>query len=659
MKHRASFFLIVIGIVALLLFRRSVKEGFKSPPCSAGEYTVPSKNNPQYTPSYCAACPTGTTPPQWCNGTSILNCPTNNASCPSTGFTCKAGYLKTGTACTCTTGYGASCTACPANATCDGGLNFTCPSQYTKFATACTCTTGYGASCTACPTNATCIGSGYTFTCKAGYLKTGTACVDCPTNAICTGEDTFTCKAGYLKTGTACVACPSGSYSAAGASQCITCPANTVSCTSDTSFTCAANYYDNAGVCTACPINATCSTTGFTCQAGYSNTGTACTECPSGYACPGSGSTNTKCTNNTYSAGSAATCTSCGAGFYSLAGASQCTACAPNTVSCSSDTSFTCAANYFSNAGACTVCPSNSTCAPGGTATQTGLTGIVCNSSYSLTDNGSGCVKNQFSSNLPNYTQGTMQQMNDSMPYTNTIGCDRSNTCQYNWSNVGSNIIGPASSNPCPAKNSWYDWGQQRCVDSLGKSVDIMNPCGSNTVYNLKTNECLQVRVPFTKQPPNTIGMPSLTTPGDFSNCKTTDNGDCTPYFKNSNGTFITNNPCTPPSQYNFLTQSCTMTSNTRTALTCCGLAASNLTTPACSNLVSVQSVSTKNTAMCSNTKPNICCGATMANNATCINNGYWIKATKVAYNPSYNTLCGVAGFDDYTNNLDTMAAVV
>ena len=545
MKHRASLFLIVIGIVCMILFRRwrSVKEGFVV--CNLDQYYTNTM-----TGAVCVQCPI---PYYWCDGNYAYACPANNASCSSTGFTCKTGYTKTATACTCT---------------------------------------GYGT----------------------------TSCTACPTNATCTGGATFTCKAGY---------------------------------------------YSNAGVCTACPTNSTCASggtaatttglTSFTCKAGFSNTGTECVACPPGYACPGS--TNTQCTNNTYSQGSAETCSNCTTGFYSLAGAASCTACPTNALSCT-PTSLICNSNYFSNAGACTACPSNSTCALGGGNNTTGLTGIVCQPGYSYPTSTppdlTRCVKTNYASNLPKYSQGTNQQLADSMPYlynnglsSNKTGCDTTNPpCQYNWS--GS--IGPASSNPCPAKNSWYDWEQQGCVDGLRNPVDVMNPCGSNTVYNLNTNACLTVRVPFAQQPPNTNGSPSL---GDFSNCKTTDKGDCTPYYFNGT-TMTTTNPCTAPSQYNFTTRSCGMTAAATQASNCCGLPASNLAiTPGCSNLVNSSQSYTIIAEKCPPGTTERCCGETMKTNSQCTS--YWTASPSYATNSSYNTLCS-AGFQDYNNAIDTMA---
>ena len=250
--------------------------------------------------------------------------------------------------------------------------------------------------------------------------------------------------------------------------------------------------------------------------------------------------------------------------------------------------------------------------------------------------------------------------MNDSMPYFygteptdyNTAGCDTTNSCQYNWS--GS--IGPASSNPCPAKNSWYDWGQQKCVDDLGKPVDEMNPCGSNTVYDLKTNACLTVQKAFASQPPNTIGLPSLTSPGDFSNCRTVDQGDCTPYYVNGTTT-TTINPCTGLSKYNFLSRSCTMTEAAIQTSNCCGLEANTLaTTPGCSNLVNSSPSYTIIAEMCPSGTNDICCGAARQASATCIKRGpYWTASPGYAKNYSYNTLCS-AGFQDYDNAIDTMA---
>jgi hypothetical protein len=261
---------------------------------------------------------------------------------------------------------------------------------------------------------------------------------------------------------------------------------------------------------------------------------------------------------------------------------------------------------------------------------------------------------------LPYYTQGTIDQMNNSLSVVNSVGCDsdpNANTCQYTWyTTPGVSNVGPSSTNPCPARNSWYDFGKQTCVDGLGNEVLIMNPCASNTVYSLRDNACVSVRKPFASQPPNTVGSPSLSSPGDFGNCKTSDGGDCIPYF-NNNGTMTQTNPCGTSSNYSFPARGCIAKPSLSP---CCGVPASNLVSmPDCSNLVSIKIANTKSSTKCGPSATNICCGAAQANNATCINGGYWIRGSNAAYNPSYTTLCGIAGFDDYTNNLDTMAAVV
>jgi hypothetical protein len=567
----------------------------------------------------------------------------NTLTCPSplpTGVaSCTSSSSSTPGSLVCTGGYannsGTSCVTCPAGYYCpqtidtagnaNGNLKLPCPSgTYNSL-------TGKSniSACSNCAVNTYSLGGQTNCTnCLAGtYSIPGQPCSNCPVNT-------------YSSDGQPCVNCPTNSTSPAGSSNISNC-------------TCGANYMMSSGQCVCGPNT-------------YGTT--ICSSCPANATCPG-GATF-QCLSNYYSDGTR--CIACGTGFYSLAGATTCSSCpVANSISCTSPTSFSCQSNYFSNADICQSCPIGSTCAPGGGCNATGLTSIVCatTSGYSFPlDSTTRCEKTKFGCNVPMYTYGTLDQMYNTMPYSNaagqsnTGGCDTTNppTCLYNWKTGTTSNIGYSSNNPCPAKNSWYDFSKEKCVDGLGNEVLEMNKCTSNSVYNLTNNACVQVRVPFAQQPPNTIGPPSLTVPGDFSNCKTPDGGDCTPYYKklDSTGTQAIN-PCTPGTQYNFTSGSCTVNSNVANSNACCGKPATNLATDlainaTCSNYVQTSITYTKNTTLCPPGATNICCGPSKSNDVNC--SKYWTKTPSYSYKASYNTLCGIAGFENYDNSVNTMA---
>jgi hypothetical protein len=248
------------------------------------------------------------------------------------------------------------------------------------------------------------------------------------------------------------------------------------------------------------------------------------------------------------------------------------------------------------------------------------------------------------------------------MPTTNTAGCDRNNTCTYNWYTTPTTFTeGPSSANPCPARKSWYDFDRKSCVDGLGNPILIntFNNCTSNTVYSLRDNACTNVRTAFATQPANTVGSPSLTTPGEFGNCKTPDQGDCTPYYLN-NGQMTTTNPCGTGFNYNFPNKNCIAKNNP-----CCGKTPSVLATdPTCPNLVQSNVDYVRNstpipanrTALCAN-KTTMLASLRAAAPTNTLCSLYWTKTTSNTYNNAYTTLCQTAGFQDYYNNFDTMAA--
>ena len=768
MKHRASLFLIVIGIVCLLLFRRlkGIKEGFIV--CSPGQYIWSTVCVDCLSGEYCPAgttktsrkfctlgyycptpatqlpcsatgsyCSTGSTTQKQCNPD--YYCPTNSTiiQCPA-GKTSPAGSTNV-SQCVCAPGtYGPSCTPCPTGSFCTNGVinsctagtyqpntgqtscltcptgsscaadgaqastpgltSFTCAAGYQVSGTSCAvCPSGQtstaGGTCSICPAGTACI-NGVKTPCVAGSTFSGIGasnCTACPPGSVCSVTG-FTCGAGYQALNSTCSPCTAGQTSIA-AGPCSNCPANTYNGISGqpSCSNCSVGSYSSAGAssCTTCPPNTlSCtSATSLVCKPGYSNAGTACINCPTGYAC--SGTSNTQCTAGTYSAGMQATCSNCSIGQYSAAGAASCATCTANSVSCTTATSFTCTSNYYSNANVCSQCPPNSTCAPGGSsAGLTGVTTLTCSPGFSNGGN-SNCVRIKYGSVMPYYTKGSIDEMNNNMPTTNRIGCDsdiNNNSCQYTWyTGPGTSNIGPSSANPCPSRNSWYDFDRKTCIDGLGNPILTKNVCPSNSVYSLRDNICVPVRKAFANQPPNTVGLPSLSSPGDFGDCKSVDLGDCTPYFFNSNtNTTTQTNPCGPGSIYSFPAKGCITTSSpsapsapsatralsppsapsatsaTNDSNACCGIPASNLASnAACSKYVSMTTSNIKNNSLCSGSPPNICCGSSMANIAKCVSGGYWKKSSNLDYNTSYKTLCGIAGFQDYTNNFDTMAAVV
>ena len=615
--------------------------GTVNTPCAAGTYSLAGQTT-------CTPCAAGTYT-SLTGQSACISCLPNSvcaaggAQTTTTGISaliCQPGFSNTGT----------SCVPCPNGFACSGTTNTACATGTYSGGGLVTCTpctagtytnlTGQSV-CIACPPNSVCANNGSSstvtgltsLTCSPSFSNTGTTCVSCP--------------AGYACSGLANTACATGTYSGGGLNTCSNCGAGT--------------YINATGqsACLSCPSGSTCSVGGtqatatglsaLVCQPSFSNTGTACAACPSGYGC--SGLTNTACAINTYSSSGQVTCSNCSAGSYNtVTGSSNCgSSCpVPNSVACTSATSFTCAAGYYSNAGACTICPPGSTCAPGGSSYLPGQIAFSAMSGYVCT--GNTCMHNQYASTLPKFSQGSIINMNDLIPGSNTAGintsnCDKTNSCFYNWT-VGSNVTpGPASANPCLALNAWYDFDSKMCVTGTGAAAT--SSCASNTVYSIGTNTCIQVKKPFNTQPPNTIGSPSLIKPGDFGNCKTSDQGDCIPFFKNSNS-FTPMNPCRPPTKYDYTTQSCT------TANPCCGLtvtaAASN---PLCMPYITPTATYTAIAAKCPKGSTNICCSATKQTLAACA--PYWTKGTSYQFNPSYNMVCA-AGFQDYNNGIDTIA---
>jgi hypothetical protein len=210
-------------------------------------------------------------------------------------------------------------------------------------------------------------------------------------------------------------------------------------------------------------------------------------------------------------------------------------------------------------------------------------------------------------------------------------------TPTFNYKNNGVT----QSTNPCT--NSFYDFDKEACVDALGISISSgSGGCSSSTVYDTATNACVPVRVsvkPGNPQLNNTTGSPSQ---GDFRDCKTVDQGDCTIVFKDSSGSTTTTNPCTATNQvYNFATKTCVA----KTKSQCC-----NYTNPlsaaadkSCAGDTSI--TITKNATKCPTGSKTLCCNNAYATNTTCIKSNFWT--------PSYKFTTGraakcAAGFEDY-----------
>jgi hypothetical protein len=213
--------------------------------------------------------------------------------------------------------------------------------------------------------------------------------------------------------------------------------------------------------------------------------------------------------------------------------------------------------------------------------------------------------------------------------------------CGANTFNYKNNGV-MQSTNPCT--NSFYDFDKQACVDALGKSVGTSTgtgTCSPSTVYSTETNACVPVRVivkPGDPQLTNTVGGPG---PGDFTGCRTVDQGDCTIVFKDSLGNPITANPCTATNQlYNFATKTCVAKTKA-----CCNYidplkAAADKSCAADTSLVI-----TKNAALCPVNSRTLCCNNAYATNTTCIRSNFWKPSYQ--FTTANRTKCA-SGFQDY-----------
>ena len=619
-------------------------DGLSCTPCAAGKTSVAGST----LASACTSCAAGT-----------------SSAAGSTCSPCAAGtYSGVGSA---------SCTPCAAGTTSVTGASTctTCAAGRFSAAGASSCSicaagtySGAGAaSCTPCAAGTTSV---------AGATS-ASACTTCTagTFSAAGASSCSTCAAGTFSAAgsSSCSTCAAGRFSAAGASACSTCAAGTSSGAGASACTsCAAGSYSAAGAssCASCPTNATCpTTTDFTCNTGYTKSGSSCQQITCGVGKYVNGSICTDCTAGQFSSGGTATsCSSCAAGTFSGAGSGSCLSCAAGTFSGAGSGSCTsCAAGSYSGAGAssCTSCGSGSTSPAGSTSAAacscsansymnngqciTCPVGLV-SPAGSTSASACGCPTGQSSVTLngvtkcvascPTLTKPPMSQGSDKALLFALSNC-AANTFNYNNNGV------MQTTNPCT--NSFYDFDKQACVNAVGT-----NPigCSSSTVYDTATNACVPVRTivkPGDPQLINTTGSPSQ---GDFTGCKTVDQGDCTILFKDSLGNPITANPCTANNQlYNFATKTCVAKTKK-----CC-----NYTDPvkavadkSCAADTSL--IITKNTALCPATSRTLCCNKAYATNTTCIRNKFWTPSYQ--FTAANRAKCAT-GFQDYTSDYQGM----
>jgi len=572
-------------------------------------------------------------------------CPTTNlASCPVSGNpTCNTGYAvntDTGTTCDpipCATGTfsdsgSGTCTPCPANATCTNltTAGIVCNQNFSKA--------GTGASTNCQPTP-----------CVSGtnYSATGKMpCDPCPANfATCplTGPPTCTANFNYNTTTKLCdpKPCTVGTnYSSSGNMPCQTCPANS-QCTG-TGFTCSSGFELNT-------TTNTCLTAGVQCPIGsYSATGaspagtTDCpTKCPTGFTTGTVGSKLlTDCkrsitpqdlltwlNTNNYNIVSPMTTLPANAKYYGLTIADFI------IVPGASVPMLASGATYSG-----TIAEIETFLKPSivAAATLNYANKALTNSrnQYFLTTSQGGAVnKSGIGLNFPiksiPYTKGT-----DANKMNNIVDCTSSTdptSCTYKWAGVN----GPSTANPCPLLNAWFDFDQSSCIDGLGKPTTTTVQCSDSSVFNLQVNGCVPVRKPVKAQPPNTTGTLGN---GDYKNCKTIDQGDCTVQY--TLGTSITStNPCSGSTPtYDFSSHSCKGSG-------CCSMTPDQ----AAGDAKCAKYVKTTNSVIaskCTGPKPNVCCDPKNASKPQCAS---FYTQTK-GFNDKYTEDCPAtaSGFQDY-----------
>ena len=571
-----------------------------------------------------------------------------------TSFICAAGFSQSATGCTqCGIGYysgspgASSCTACGANqyTTSNGATScLTLPSNavLNSSGTGYACSSNYYNSngvCLSPPLNASVNSDGTGYTCGPGFYGTGTACSSLPSNATANSSGTgFTCQAGFSQSSTACTqcyagyyssagssnctACSSGTYSSAGATVCLSPPPNSIVSSDRKGFICNSNYYNGGTSCISLPSNASINSngTGFVCGTGYMQGLTSCASCGVGTYNSVPGSSN--CSSCSLSDGASAMTSPQGSGAQSNCTA---TSCQPG-YGFSSGNCTQCGAGFFGSGGTttCVAC------------SQTGYTSPAGSS------NSNACYCPN--TNLPPRSQGSV---------SNTLAA--LNTCVPNGTNIYNYTIGTSvtTTNPCSGQ-SFYDFDQKACVNSLGAVVDSGSTtvCDNNSVYSQETNACVPVRTIIKQDDPQLTGTTGTPGPGDYNNCKSADQGDCTLLFKGLDGSYTTTNPCLANgTKYNFATKACSTVGNP-----CCAF-----TTPlaaaygGCVN--DTEHVYSKNASKCPTGSKDICCNPSSSTNSSCKAKGYWTDTLK--FKASHTTACAItSAFSDYgdNNKIDTIA---
>jgi hypothetical protein len=392
------------------------KNGSNCDECGRGTWSAAGALN-------CTGCTTGLTTPStgstaanqctsvlpthYMNGTTLALCPANatcdggpTANTPT--FNCIAGYKKNALSNACEEcglgfyGTGGTCSTCPSNTT-TLLKGRTLLSQCIAFA-------GYfmsGETATACPSNTTSLRGSTSqneCTASAGYYMSGGTAINCPSNASCPGGTaSFSCSNGYIKNALSngCEECPIGTWSAAGATSCTSCPPNTTTTltarTSSNQCTTSPGYYMSATGSLSCPSNANCAggLAPFVCSNGYETNGSACVSCDVGFY--GTGGTCIPCssleaTDSTSSwttrliGQTSCIADTCKPNYKMNALSNNCEPCPSNTGGSNCTSALT---GYYMSNEVPILCPSNANCAGG-------LAPFVCSNGYETRD--SGCV---------------------------------------------------------------------------------------------------------------------------------------------------------------------------------------------------------------------------------------------------------------------------